>query len=45
MERYAGVYQLQLLTDDTPEANAFYRSLGFTDAADMGCRAFVKMTV
>ena len=43
MARYAGVYQLQLLTDSTPRAKAFYRSLGFSDAADMGCSAFIMM--
>ena len=43
MARYAGVYQLQLLTDSTPRTKAFYRSLGFSDAADMGCSAFIIM--
>lgn len=43
MERFAGVYQLELMTDDTPKTAAFYKSLGFASADEMGCRAFIKM--
>jgi len=41
--RYKAVYQIGLMTDDLPRTKAFYRSLGFLDAADLGCRMFVKI--
>lgn len=40
--RYPDVYQIQLLTDDTEKTTAFYRANGFTDAAELGCRAFIR---
>lgn len=43
MERYADVYQFELLTDDTPKTTAFYEAIGFTRADRLGCRAFIKM--
>jgi ribosomal protein S18 acetylase RimI-like enzyme len=43
LERYAAVYQIELMTDDTPQTAAFYRSLGFRAADEMGCRAFLRM--
>lgn len=43
MERYAEVYQFELLTDDTPKTTAFYEAIGFTRADRLGCRAFIKM--
>lgn len=43
MERYADVYQMELLTDDTPKTVAFYESLGFRRDSDMGCCAFLRM--
>ncbi|MBR1781066.1 MAG: GNAT family N-acetyltransferase [Oscillospiraceae bacterium] len=42
MERFAEVYQFQLMTDDTPRTVAFYRSLGLIPAEELGCRAFVR---
>lgn len=42
-ERYASVYQMQLLTDDTEKTKAFYRSAGFTQADELGCAAFLRM--
>ena len=42
MERFPDVYQLQLLTDNTPEHAAFYRSLGFTDVSEWGCAAYQR---
>ncbi len=39
-ERFPDVYQLQLLTDNTPEHAAFYRSLGFRDLSEYGCAAY-----
>lgn len=43
MDKYKGVYQMQLLTDNTEKTKAFYRSLGFTPSDDMDCVAFVRM--
>ena len=43
LEKYSGVYQIQLLTDDTEKTKAFYRSAGFYAASDMGCLSFVRM--
>lgn len=43
MERCRSVYQFELLTDDTEKNVAFYRSLGLTDAAALGCKAFVRI--
>lgn len=40
LEAYGNVYQTHLLTDDTDRTVTFYRSMGFTMDADMGCRAF-----
>lgn len=42
MERYASVYQMELLTDDTPGTVAFYRSLGFERVGAIGCCAFIR---
>ena len=41
LERFNGVRQIELTTDDTPETAAFYRSLGFADFASLGCRGFM----
>ena len=41
LERFNGVRQIELTTDDTPETAAFYRSLGFADFAGLGCRGFM----
>lgn len=43
LKRYADVYQLELLTDDTPKTAAFYQSLGLARADILGCCAFVRM--
>ncbi len=43
-ERFAGVRQQVLLTDDEPGQRAFYEALGFTEIRDLGAgtiRAFV----
>ena len=42
LERYANVRQIELTTDQTPETAAFYRSLGFTEFSEIGCRGFMK---
>lgn len=43
LNRYAGVRQIELLTDDTPENAAFYRSMGFRELTELGCRGFMKI--
>lgn len=43
MERFSTVYQIQLMTDNTPKTVSFYQSVGFVKADDMGCCAFTKM--
>ena len=43
LARFSGVYQLHLLTDNTPQTTAFYRSLGLVKAEDIGCCAFTKI--
>ena len=42
MERFANVCQFQLLTDDTEETLAFYRSLGLHDLSSLGCQGFMR---
>ncbi len=42
LERFSAVRQIQLVTDDTPKTIAFYRSLGFSDLASLGCCGFMK---
>ena len=43
LNRYANVRQIELVTDDTPETIAFYRSMGFQELAEIGCRGFMKI--
>lgn len=43
LERFADVYQIELLTDDTSKTTAFYESLGLTQADKLGCCAYVRM--
>lgn len=43
MNRFSEVYQMELITDNTPKTISFYQSLGFVNAGDMGCCAFMKM--
>lgn len=42
-EKYPGVRQKVLLTDNTPETTAFYKKLGFREAGDAGYAAFLKI--
>ena len=41
--RYAGVYQIQLATDNTEKTKAFYRSQGFRPMEELGCCGFMKI--
>ncbi len=43
MNRFPDVYQMELMTDNTPKTISFYQSAGFVRADDMGCCAFIKM--
>ena len=43
LEQYADVYQIELLTDNTPKTTAFYESLGLTRADKLGCCSYVRM--
>lgn len=43
MERFSSVYQMELMTDNTPKTISFYQSAGFVKAEDMGCCAFMRM--
>ena len=42
LERFPGVRQIELTTDDKPETAAFYKSLGFFEFSEIGCRGFMK---
>lgn len=42
LKRYPDVYQINLLTDNTSKTISFYKSLGFIEASDLGCCAFLK---
>lgn len=43
LARYAAVYQLVLMTDDTPRTAAFYRSMGLSRMEQLGCCGFVRL--
>ena len=43
LAQYEGVYQIELLTDDTVKTKAFYESLGLTRADRLGCCAYIRM--
>lgn len=42
MNKYAGVRQIILATDDTEETCGFYKSVGLTPFDELGLRAFTK---
>ena len=42
MEKYAAVYQLQLLTEASEKNIAFYESLGLKRVEKYGCCAFIR---
>lgn len=43
MDKYEGVYQKVLSTDDTPKTVAFYKSLGFIKGSDIGSMSFFQI--
>ena len=42
LEKYSGVRQIELLTDNTEKTRAFYNSMGFREFSDIGCCGFMK---
>lgn len=44
LEQYSTVYQVVLLADNHPSIKAFYLQAGLTDAAQLGCTAYVRFT-
>lgn len=42
LAKYRNVYQIELATDNTAKAIAFYKSLGFVPLHEIGCCAFLK---
>ena len=45
LDRYPNVRQIELATDNTPKAVAFYKSLGFSEFSEIGCCGFMRITV
>ena len=41
-ERYPHVRQFELVTDNTEQTIAFYRSMGFRELSEIGCCGFVR---
>lgn len=42
-EAFPDVYQMVLLTDDTPRSVSFYESLGFRKTTESGCVSFMRI--
>ena len=42
LDRFSNVRQIELTTDNTPETSAFYKSLGFSEFSEIGCRGFMR---
>ena len=43
LEKYASVYQVELLTDSTEKSKAFYSSVGLAPVSELGCSAYIRM--
>ena len=43
LSRYNHVRQIQLATDNTEKTKSFYRSCGFRELSEIGCRGFMKV--
>ncbi len=43
VEEYKGVYQFQLVTDNTDKNINFYKSLGFATGKELGCEFLMKV--
>ena len=44
LEKYASVYQVELLTDSTEKSKAFYSSVGLVPVSKLGCSAYIRMS-
>ncbi|MBR3475384.1 MAG: GNAT family N-acetyltransferase [Oscillospiraceae bacterium] len=42
LRRYQRVRQIELVTDDSPQTLAFYKSLGFSPLSELGCVGFLR---
>ena len=42
LEKYPGVRQIELVTDNTPKTVAFYKSLAFYELSEIGCCGFMR---
>lgn len=42
LDRYKDVRQIELVTDNTPQTIAFYRSMGFSKFSELGCCGFMR---
>lgn len=42
LKRYRHARQIQLTSDNTPEARAFYTAMGFHELSEIGCCGFMK---
>ena len=42
LDRYSGVRQIELATDNTTKTVAFYKSMGFSEMSEVGCCGFMK---
>ena len=42
IERYSGVRQIELATDNTPQTIVFYKSLGFYEFSEINCCGFIR---
>lgn len=45
LARYAHVRQIELAADDTAQTAAFYRSAGFRELSELGCRGYMWICV
>lgn len=43
LDRYSHVRQIKLATDNTSKAIAFYKSMGFWEMSEIGCRSFLRV--
>lgn len=41
--RFRGVRQIELVTDDTEKTVRFYKSAGFRELSELGCRGFMRI--
>lgn len=41
--RFRGVRQIELVTDDTEKTIRFYKSAGFRELSELGCRGFMRI--